>query len=137
MKESASSKDDYDKGRATRSKSKARRETERKVEFDEGKDNLENFYIQNDNVDSSFEEKNAKDVFYEKVGTTFMKIKENECFDSVTSYVVELPLKEHKRPEVVDAKQTEIENLEFYKTFEEVDDVGQESITMRWVINSK
>ena len=51
--------------------------------------------------------------------------------------MVELPLKEHKRPEVVDAKQTGIENLEVYKTFEEVDDVGQESITMRWVITSK
>ena len=35
--------------------------------------------------------------------------------------MVELPVSEHKRPEVVAAKKKELENLENYSTFEEVD----------------
>ena len=66
-----------------------------------------------------------------------MKMKAEECFDEFTTYVVELPVREHGRAEVHEAKQKEIENLQFYKTYEEIDNIGQESITMRWVITAK
>ena len=46
-------------------------------------------------------------------------------------------MREHGRAEVHEAKQKEIENLQFYKTYEEIDNIGQESITMRWVITAK
>ena len=35
-----------------------------------------------------------------------------ECFDEMTIYTVEVPVREHKKPEVIEAKQKEIENLE-------------------------
>ena len=36
-------------------------------------------------------------------------------------FVVELPVSEDKRPEVVAAKKKELENLKDYETFEEID----------------
>ena len=35
-------------------------------------------------------------------------------------FVVELPVSEHKRPEVVEAKKKELNNLKYYETFPEV-----------------
>ena len=43
----------------------------------------------------------------------------------------------HKKPEVIEAKQKEIENLEKYGVFEEVEDKGQETVDSRWVITRK
>ena len=42
--------------------------------------------------------------------------------------------REHKKPEVIKAKQKEIENLQKYGVFEEVEDEGQETVGSRWVI---
>ena len=36
----------------------------------------------------------------------------SECFDEMNIYKVEVPVKEHKKPKVIEAKQKEIENLE-------------------------
>ena len=52
-------------------------------------------------------------------------------------YVVEVPVKEHGKPEVKEAKEKEIKNLETYETFEEVDDIGQETIGSRWIVTEK
>ena len=52
-------------------------------------------------------------------------------------YVVEVPVKEHGKPEIKEAKQKEIENLETYETFEEVEDIGQETIGSRWIVTKK
>ena len=60
-----------------------------------------------------------------------MKVENAECFDEMTIYIVEVPVKEHKKPEVIEAKQREIENLEKYEVFEEVEDVGQETVGSR------
>ena len=46
-------------------------------------------------------------------------------------------MKEHGKPEVIEAKENEIENLKHYDSYEEVEDIGQERITMRWVITMK
>ena len=43
-----------------------------------------------------------------------MKVKNSESFSDILIYIVELPVKEQKRPEVVEAKEKEIENLEKY-----------------------
>ena len=40
-------------------------------------------------------------------------------------------------PEVIEAKQKEIENLEKYEVFEEVKYEGQETVGSRWVITKK
>ena len=60
-----------------------------------------------------------------------------ECFDDVTVFAVEIPVSGHKDPEVVEAKEKELENLSKYDVFEEVEDSGQERITSRWVITRK
>ena len=46
----------------------------------------------------------------------------------ISIYLVEVPVKDHAEPEGIDAKEKEIQNLETYETFEEVDDIGQETI---------
>ena len=51
--------------------------------------------------------------------------------------MVELPIKEHGRPEVIEAKEKEVENLKKYKVFEKVKDEGQQLIGTRWVITQK
>ena len=66
-----------------------------------------------------------------------MHVENSECFDEIAIYTVEVPVKEHKLPEVIDAKQKEIENLEKYGVFEEVEDEGQETVDSRWVITRK
>ena len=59
-----------------------------------------------------------------------MKKKRNECYNNeITTYVVELPVSQHKKPEVLEAKAVEMKNLKDYDTFEEVEDCGQERIT--------
>ena len=59
------------------------------------------------------------------------------CFADSCIFVVELPVSEHGRPEVVETKLKEVQNLEDYETFKEVHDKGQESIGNRWVITKK
>ena len=66
-----------------------------------------------------------------------MKVENTECFDDILIYTVEVPVREHKTPEVIEAKQKEIENLEKYEVFEEVKYEGQETVGSRWVITKK
>merc|ERR1711921_53755 len=49
----------------------------------------------------------------------------------------EEPEKEHKKPEIIEAKNKEIENLRTYETFEEVEDEGQVTIGSRWIVTEK
>ena len=55
----------------------------------------------------------------------------------MTIYTVEVLVKEHKKPEVIEAKQREIENLEKYGVFEEIENEGQETVGSRWVLARK
>ena len=72
------------------------------------------------------------------IGTYWMLVENNECYnDEITTYVVELPVSQHNTPEVHAAKAIEIQNLNDYETFEEVEDCGQERISSRWVITVK
>ena len=56
-----------------------------------------------------------------------------ESFDEYNYFVVELPVREQGRAEVLEAKQKEIESLQFNKTYDEIENIEQESITIRWV----
>ena len=68
----------------------------------------------------------------------YLRAEYHECFfDELPIYVVELPTKEHKRPEVIEAKNKEIQNLKNFETFIEVNDEGQTTIDSRWVITQK
>ena len=58
-----------------------------------------------------------------------------EYFDEQTIFTIEVPVREHKKPEVIEAKQKEIENLEKYGVFEEVE--GQDAVDSRWVLTRK
>ena len=57
-----------------------------------------------------------------------MRIANTECFDDIAMYTVEFPVREHKRLKIVEAENTELENLEIYEMFEEVEDEGHEIV---------
>jgi hypothetical protein len=62
-------------------------------------------------------------------GAFWIRSEHSECFDTVHSiFVVEVPVKHYGLPEVIQAKKTEIDNLRFVATFEEIDDVGQDTV---------
>ena len=68
----------------------------------------------------------------------WMTSENHECIDDeVTSYVVEVPVKDHKLQEVKEANQTELSNLQEYETSEEMEDSRQEKIRSCWVVTNK
>ena len=81
--------------------------------------------------------KSGGDELKDFVEAKYLKIINSVSFDDLTIYTVELPLSEHKRPEVKLAKKGEIQNLMDYDVFEEVPDVGQDCIGSTWVITAK
>ena len=74
-----------------------------------------------------------QDLDKEQISTFWLKVKNTECFDDISIYKVEVPVREHKMPEVIEAKQKDIENLEMYEVFEEAKYEGQETVGSRWV----
>merc|ERR1712030_41308 len=73
----------------------------------------------------------------DQTATFWLQVENTECFNNIAIFAVEVPAKEHKKPEVIEAKDKELENLEKYEVFEEVEDTGQEIIGSRWVITKK
>ena len=78
-----------------------------------------------------------KELEKDALSTFWMVTERNECYDDLAIYAVEVPIKEHKLAEVVEAKEKEIQNLFKYEVFEEVEDIGQTRIGSRWVITRK
>jgi hypothetical protein len=65
----------------------------------------------------------------DEIGAFWLTSGNIECFSpEFTTYVVEVPVKYHKLPEIVKAKETELKNLLDFETFEEVPDVGQKKV---------
>ena len=60
------------------------------------------------------------DLKDDAIGAGYLKVTNVVSFSELSSYVVELPVSEHWRPEVKAAKRNEIQNLKDYETFEEV-----------------
>ena len=72
------------------------------------------------------------------IGTYWLNIERNECLDEEsTVFAVEVPKKEHRKFEVLEAKKKEMENLQKFGTFVKVEDEGREKITSRWVMTEK
>ena len=82
-------------------------------------------------VDSLQNEDNLKDEEKDTVGAKYLKMVNSVSFSDLSVYTVEIPVSEHGRPEVKEAKNTEINNLQDYDVFEEVEDVGQDAIGNR------
>ena len=83
------------------------------------------------------EEAYRTDVELDEIGTKYMQMEKSVCFLENAIFTVEVPVSEHKMPEVKEAKINEIMNQEDYEMFELVEDVGQETIGSRWVITKK
>merc|ERR1712236_76105 len=66
-----------------------------------------------------------------------MGVEKSVYFMDYEIFSLEFPVKDHGKPEIVEAKNDEIENLKHYETFEEVMDEGQETIGNRWIITEK
>ena len=77
------------------------------------------------------------DATSDNIGTNFLKVINSVSFSDLAIYTVELPVSEHGRPEVKEAKTTEVNNLLDYDVFEEVKDESQHTIQSRWVVTYK
>ena len=73
----------------------------------------------------------------DSIGAKYLKVVNSVSFSDIAIYTVELPVSEHGRPEVKEAKISEVNNLLDYEVFEEVEDKGQETIGSRWVVTAK
>ena len=60
----------------------------------------------------------------DSTGAKYLTLENSVSFSDMCTFIVELPVSEHKIPEVVSAKRKEVENLMDYSTFEEVRDEG-------------
>ena len=67
-----------------------------------------------------------KEVERDRIASYWMKVENMECFEETAVFTVEAPVSEHRRSEVIEAKEKEVENLKKYGVFEEVEDMGQE-----------
>ena len=76
------------------------------------------------------------DATSDNIGTNYLKVINSVSFSDLSIYTVELPVSEHGRPEVKEAKTAEVNNLLNYDVFEEVKDEGQETIGSRWVVTT-
>ena len=71
----------------------------------------------NKRITRSMTDARRQEMRKEEILTFWMQMENSECFDEMTIYTVEVPVREHKKPEVIEAKQKEIENLEKYGIF--------------------
>ena len=94
------------------------------IDRDESKGDSSN----DEKTDMMMEDGLNADAEKDSIGAKYLKMEHRECFGESSVFVVELPVSEHGRPEVITAKEREIQNLEDYETFEEVLDDGQETI---------
>ena len=68
---------------------------------------------------------------------------DNECQENTQNQNIEeinvtyVPLGEHWRPEVIEAKEKELNNWKKFDVFNEIQDKGQTTISSRWVITQK
>ncbi len=75
------------------------------------------------------------DIITDRIGGE--KLKQDKETEKETIYAVMVPKERHNEPEIIDAKKQEIENWKKFNAFEIVEDIGQPTITTRWVINEK
>ena len=110
------------------------KEISNKVILEDGLENVESL------VKSEKEE--LKDALFgdtvsDNIEANYLKVVNYVSFSDVAIYTVELPVSEHRTPEVKEAKMAEVSNLLDYDMFEEVEEKGQETIGSRWVVTPK
>ena len=66
----------------------------------------------------SMDKEKKDDLQLDNVSTFWMKVENNECFDDIAIYTVEIPTKDQNTSEVKEAKQKELQNLFKYDVFE-------------------
>ena len=62
-------------------------------------------------------EEERQELERDQIATFWMKLDNHECYGDIAVYTVEVPVREHKTPEVIEAKENEIKNLEKYGVF--------------------
>merc|ERR1712002_481627 len=97
--------------------------------------------IQNEIVDEieleEIQNETRKDLQNDVIGAKYLQVEKSVYFMDHEIFTVEVPVKEHNKPEMIEAKNKEIENLKTYETFEEVEDIGQTTIGSRWIVTEK
>ena len=74
------------------------------------------------------------DLRNDTVGAYYACLTENEDMSENSVYRITIPTKQHGRPDVVKAKEIEMENLRSHETWSEVPYQGQELVNTKWVI---
>ena len=74
-------------------------ENETRVKFDEEKDE------QTKRMTRSMTDVKRKEMKTKVVSMFWMQKENSECYDDITIYTVEVPVREHKKPEIIEAKQ--------------------------------
>ena len=68
--------------------------------------------------DEKIIEEKRKDLKTDCVAAYYCGIQNRECLDEeISVHLVEVPVKDHGKPEVIEAKATEIKNLESLDNF--------------------
>ena len=93
--------------------------------LEDGLEEVENLWVSPD------------DLKNDAIGAGYLRVANTVSFSDICSYVIELPISEHWKPEVKAAKRIEVKNLMDYETFKEVQDEGQDTIGSRLVITQK
>ncbi len=78
-----------------------------------------------------------KDLLNDVIGAKYLQVEKSVYFMDHSIFTVEVPVREHGKLEIIEAKNKEIENLKTYETFEEVKENGQETIGSRWIVTEK
>merc|ERR1711895_242355 len=78
-----------------------------------------------------------RDLMNDVIGAKYLQVEKSIYFMDYEIFTVEVPVREHGKQEIVEAKENEIQNLKTYETFEEIKDEGQETIGSRWIITEK
>ena len=87
------------------------KEVSKPVMLEDGLESVENLMDKNDD---------PPEAELDTVGAKYLKVVNSVSFSDIAIYTVELPVSEHWRPEVKEAKDTEVNNLLDYDVFKEV-----------------
>ncbi len=87
--------------------------------------------------ESEDENEVRRDLMNDIIGAKYLQVEKSVYFMDYEIFTVEVPVREHGKPEIVEAKENEIQNLKTYETFEEIKDEGQETIGSRWIVTEK
>merc|ERR1712240_705404 len=114
----------YDLKERTEEENKAKNDEEKSPEIIQEDKNSEN----DDKKEESetemeeIEDENEvrRDLQNDIIGAKYLQVEKSVYFMDYEIFSLEVPVKEHGKPEIIEAKDTEIKNLRTYETFEEV-----------------